>query len=131
MRESFTYTQETLSGSERAGRVVIEITKDSPVELFIAVALDTAHKVIGASVISSGTLDAALVHPREVFRFAFLCNAAAIIVGHNHPSGNTDPSSPDKAVFRRLQEAGELLGIRVLDSIVCNDTSFVSMAQIT
>jgi len=111
--------------------VVIEITKDSPVELFIAVALDTAHKVIGASVISSGTLDAALVHPREVFRFAFLCNAAAIIVGHNHPSGNTDPSSPDKAVFRRLQEAGELLGIRVLDSIVCNDTSFVSMAQIT
>jgi len=129
VRESFVYTLETISGMECAGRVAIELTKDSPVELFIVIALDTQLKVIGSSVITQGTLDASLVHPREVFRFAILCNASAIIIAHNHPSGETSHSREDVAVYHRLKYSGSILGIRVLDSIICNHETYHSMEQ--
>lgn len=78
---------------------------------------------------SVGILDQSMVHPREVFRAALLCNAAVVIVAHNHPSGNTSPSAEDVNVTRRLVDAGRLLGIEVQDSLVVSDTGWYSMKR--
>ena len=90
-------------------------------EQFVVLLLDAQHKPIGVNVVSIGSLTASIVHPREAFKAAILANAAAVIVGHNHPSGSVDPSPEDIELSRRLREAGELLGIRVLDSIVLGE----------
>ena len=87
-------------------------------EQFVVLMLDAQHRPIGINVISVGSLTASLVHPRESFKAAILANAAAVIVAHNHPSNSVEPSPEDIELSRRLREAGELLGIRVLDSII-------------
>ena len=101
-----------------AAKVLEDFIGDRPQEVFAAVLLDGRHRVTGVVEISVGTLTASLVHPREVFRAAILKNSAAIIIGHNHPSGNTKPSPEDDKVTERLREAGTLLGIKVLDHVV-------------
>ena len=90
----------------------------------------TKHRVIAYYEVSRGTLDATLVHPREVFKAAILANAAAIVVAHNHPSGDPTPSIDDLALTARLKQAGEVLGIPVLDHIILADGRSVSMKQI-
>lgn len=91
-------------------------------ELFIVIALDKKCRMTAASVITQGTLDASLVHPREVFQAAIMNNAASIIVVHNHPSGDPKPSREDAAVTRSLIEAGRILKIPVTDHVVLGDT---------
>jgi DNA repair protein RadC len=88
------------------------------VEKFLIVTLDTKLKAIGLHVITSGTLDASLVHPREVFAPAILASASSIILVHNHPSGDLVPSRQDNEVTDRLRKVGELLGIQVVDHII-------------
>ncbi len=78
---------------------------------------------------SVGSLDSAVVHPREVFKPAILSNAAALIFGHNHPSGDPAPSSEDRAMTARLVECGKLLGIQVLDHIIVGDGRHYSFAD--
>jgi DNA repair protein RadC len=129
VREGSIKTQPFSNSSDRAKAVCIEYLKDSPCERFVIVMLSTQLQVIGFAEITVGTLDASLVHPREVFRPAILANASAIIIAHNHPSTHLTPSREDKAVFDRLQTAGELLGIRVMDSIICNDETAISMRE--
>jgi DNA repair protein RadC len=85
--------------------------------------------VIGFNLVAIGTLTSALVHPREVFKAAILANAAAIILVHNHPSGDPEPSAEDRALTSRLKEAGEILGIRILDHVVIGDGRFRSLAS--
>jgi DNA repair protein RadC len=87
-------------------------------EHFVVLHLDTRHRIRGYETVSVGSLNAAIVHPREVFKGAILANAAAIICGHNHPSGDPTPSEEDADIHGRLSRAGELLGIEVLDSLV-------------
>lgn len=87
-------------------------------ERFGVVLLDTRHRLIRTVVISQGTLDASLVHPREVFRAAAEHSAAALVLFHNHPSGDPAPSVDDLALTRRLVEAGELMGMAVVDHVV-------------
>jgi DNA repair protein RadC len=99
-------------------------------EQFVTVILDGRNQVVGFNVVSTGTLTSSLVHPREVFKAAILANAAAIILVHNHPSGDPDPSDEDKALTRRLKEAGDLIGIRVLDHVVIGDGRYVSLAEL-
>ena len=94
---------------------------DSAQEEFVAVFLNAANVPIGYQVISVGTLTEALVHPREAFKAAVVMNAAGIIFAHNHPSGGPAPSEADRALTTRLVQAGELLGIHVLDHIVIGD----------
>lgn len=96
-------------------------------EIFLTVLLDTRHRVIGLHQISIGTLNSSLVHPRETFKAAMLCNAAALILAHAHPSGDLDPSKEDLAVTARLKQAGELLGIPVLDHLIIADDAFISL----
>jgi DNA repair protein RadC len=98
-------------------------------EVFVAVLLDGRNQVLGFNTVSVGSLTAALVHPREVFKPAILANAAAVILVHNHPSGSSEPSAEDRALTERLRQAGDLIGIRVVDHIVIGDGTFVSMAE--
>ena len=87
-------------------------------EHFKLVLLNTRNKIIGISTISIGTLNASLVHPREVFKDAIVHSASSIILVHNHPSDDPDPSDDDVTLTQRLAEAGRLMGIEVLDHII-------------
>ena len=91
--------------------------------------LDTKNKIIGAFGVSRGALNSSLVHPREVFKRALLSNAASIMLAHNHPSGDPTPSSEDKATTKRLVEAGDIIGIRVLDHIIIGEDSFTNIGD--
>jgi len=100
-----------------------------PVEQFGVVMLDTKHRVIRTTVLSIGTLDSSLVHPREVFRAASECWAAAVVLFHNHPSGDPAPSPDDVALTSRLVDAGVLMGIEVLDHLVLADSKYFSFKE--
>lgn len=116
------YHKTIVRSADQAKRVVSEVCSgllaDCPNEKFGIVALDTQLRPISVFIITEGILDASLVHPREVFQRAFLSNASAIILFHNHPSGDCTPSREDRSLTERLQKCGDLLGIRVLDHIV-------------
>ncbi len=99
------------------------------VEQFGIVLLDTKHRVLKTAVLSVGTLDASLVHPREVFREAAGGGAAAIVLFHNHPSGDPTPSGEDAALTARLVEAGRLMGIEVVDHLVLADAKYCSFRE--
>lgn len=103
-----------------AFRTIFDLER-APEEHFCALFLNTKNKLIGAAEISHGILNASLVHPRELFKRALLHNAAHIIIGHNHPSGNPLPSQEDIEIFNRLKEAGKLLEIQVLDQIIIGE----------
>lgn len=90
-------------------------------ENFVAVLLNTKNEVIGSPLISVGTLSAALVHPREVFKPAIRASAASVVLAHNHPSGNAEASKEDREVTGRLVGAAEILGIEVLDHVIVGD----------
>ena len=100
-----------------------------PVEVGVALLLDTKRRVIGVHEISRGSLDACLMHPREVFKAAVLANASAIIVGHNHPSGDPTPSPDDLAVCAKLRGAADVLGIPLLDFVIIGDGTHVSFVE--
>ena len=87
-------------------------------ETFNVITVDTKNRLIDTHLVSLGTLNAAIIHPREVFRCAILDNAASICVSHNHPSGDPTPSSEDIKITRKLIEAGKILGIKVLDHVI-------------
>jgi DNA repair protein RadC len=106
------------------------LASDARQEEFHVVTLDTKNQVIDTHPITVGTLDTSLVHPREVFRPAIKDAAACVILVHNHPSGDSTPSKEDFAVTRRLESAGELLGIKVLDHIVLGTSSATSIREL-
>jgi len=103
--------------------------RDAETEQFIVIILDSEHKVIEIKVISSGILNKAIIHPREVFRPALIANACSIIIAHNHPSGNLEPSKEDRDITYRLKEAGELLGVGVLDHIIISIKGYYSFLE--
>ena len=98
-------------------------------EVFKALLLDSGNKIIRNVVISSGTLNASIVHPREVFKTAVDHLAAGIVLLHNHPSGECSPSDEDKRVTGQMVRAGEVMGIPVLDHIIITDASYFSFAK--
>jgi DNA repair protein RadC len=109
---------EKLTTPEDAARFMTRFVGSRDREYFISLHLSTQGVVFGVEIVSVGELNTALVHPREVFKAAILSNADAIIVGHNHPSGDVTPSPEDRAVHRTLKASGDLLGIRVVDFLV-------------
>ena len=99
-------------------------------EHFWVIGLNTRNAIQYIDLVSLGTLNASLVHPREVFRFSILKAVSSIILSHNHPSGNAEPSEEDMKITRRLVEAGKIIGIEVLDHIVIGDRdSFYSFKE--
>jgi len=107
-----------LSRPQDALSVLRSILEQESVETFGILCLSTRRSVLGYHAVSRGDLSSTVVHPREVFKVALLANAAAIVVGHNHPSGDPEPSQEDTALTRRLEDAGDLVGVPLLDHII-------------
>ncbi len=118
-----------MGSSHDAVAILRQYLEGADREHFVVLLLDRKNKIIGINTVSIGSLSASIVHPREVFKAAILANAAAIICGHNHPSGDPTPSPEDKVMTRRLVEAGKLLGIQVLDHVIIGDDRFYSFAD--
>ena len=119
---------EALSDPHAAGRYFAQRLRGQPQEVFACLFLDARHRALAFEELFHGTVDGAEVHPREVVRRALGHNAAAVIVGHNHPSGCSDPSAADRAVTARLKQALALVEVRLLDHFVVGDGEPVSMA---
>ncbi len=113
--------------AEDAAEYVMDRMRHLKKEHFVILHLDTKHRLIGEETVSIGSLDASIVHPREIFRSAVKRSASAILCLHNHPSGDPTPSPEDISVTARLYEAGRLLGIDVLDHIVVGDGRYISL----
>lgn len=103
--------------------------RHEPHEVFGCLFLDTRHRVLGFEKLSQGTIDRAMVYPRQVVKRALDYNAAALILCHNHPSGNPEPSQDDRTLTRELKKALELVDVRVLDHIIIGDGNPLSMAE--
>jgi len=120
---------EVMSRPEEVRRFLQSQLRDHPFEVFACLYLDNRHRVIAFRELFRGTIDQASVHPREVVRAALDCNAAAVILAHNHPSGVAEPSRADEELTRRLKQALALVDIRVLDHLIVGDGPCVSMAE--
>ena len=114
------------SPEDVAAEVKIQL-KGKKKEHFLVLCLDTRNRLIHGTLVSMGSLDTSVVHPREVFKEAISSCAASVIFAHNHPSGDPEPSKEDIELTKRLAKAGEILGIAVLDHIIVCDESFVSL----
>jgi len=118
-----------MRSAESVWRFLVGATRGRDRERFHVLLLDGKHRLIREEVVSEGTLTTSLVHPREVFRSAVREAAAAVVVAHNHPSGDPEPSPEDLEVTRRLVRTGKLLGIPLLDHVVLGDHGFVSLRE--
>jgi DNA repair protein RadC len=95
-------------------------------EVFVAFYLDTQNKIISREILSIGTLNYSVIHPREVFRTAIIRNANSVIIAHNHPSGNLEPSDEDIKITKQLKEAGQIIGIKLLDHVIVTVKGYYS-----
>jgi len=102
---------------------------DLPVECFLVLLLDAKHRPIREVRVSTGILNGSLVHPREIFAPAVAGRAAAVLLVHNHPSGDPSPSREDREITERIRTAGEILGIPVLDHVILGDCAFYSFRE--
>jgi len=107
-----------ISSPQKVAKLISTTIKDKAKEHFKLILLNSRNKVIAVTHISTGTLTASLVHPREVFKEAIRHSAASVIIAHNHPSGDPEPSEEDIRMTKKLVEAGKLLGIEVLDHVI-------------
>ncbi|MCL6522986.1 MAG: DNA repair protein RadC [Firmicutes bacterium] len=126
---SVSYAGRTIRSPRDAVRMVRPLIERSDRERFVALYLSTRRTVHAIHEVGVGDIDSAPAHPREVFTAALLANAAAVIVAHNHPSGDPEPSPDDVAVTKRLVEAGRLLGVELLDHLVIGDRAYVSLRE--
>jgi DNA repair protein RadC len=118
-------------GGGDVARLVRDSVRGSGQESFFAIPLDRRHRVLSVRVVGTGGVDSVGAHPRDVFAPAIRDGAAALVVAHNHPSGDPTPSPQDRAVTERLGAAGRLLGIELLDHVVVGDARFFSFADET
>ena len=120
---------DAIRGADDAAAFFQKRIGNSVQEQFVAIFINIRNIPIGWREISRGTVSSNLVHPREVFLPAIKLAASALIVAHNHPSGQTEPSFEDKEVTRRLKEAGKVLGIELLDHLIVSENSFTSLKE--
>ncbi|MDU0329741.1 RadC family protein [Paenibacillus barengoltzii] len=121
--------QAVIRSPHDAAELLMEQMRYLQKEHFVCLFLNTKNHVIAQETLSIGSLNASIVHPREVFRAAIKCSSASVVCAHNHPSGDPTPSPEDIRMTRRLCEAGEIIGIDVLDHIVIGDGKFVSLKE--
>lgn len=119
----------TIRSPEDAAKIYIPRLRDERQELFLVVCLNSANRIIRDRTITKGILNSSLTHPREVFREAILENSASIILVHNHPSGNLEPSREDISITKQMVEAGKIIGIAVHDHIIVAGDGFTSMME--
>ena len=126
---SFLYQTRQILSPNDAYEMIREQLEGLDREQFIIACLNTKNEPTNITVVSVGSLNKAIVHPREIFKTAILSNAASIMAFHNHPSGETTPSQQDIQLTNRLYEAGELLGIKLLDHLIIGDGTFTSLKR--
>jgi DNA repair protein RadC len=126
-----TQTQERfcVMSPDTAYEYIEPILRYEQVEKFLAIFMNTKNRIIAHEIISIGSLNATVVHPRELFNRAIAHRASSLIVAHNHPSGDPTPSREDIEITKRLKDAGEIIGIDVLDHIVVGDCSYTSLKE--
>jgi DNA repair protein RadC len=132
VRETVSSELNSVSTPEDAAKVVRDLFDFDHLdrEQFVALALNTKNRVIGAWAVSVGSLNASIVHPRELFKPAVMLSAASIVIAHNHPSGDPTPSGADIQLTRRLVKGGDVLGIELLDHVVVGDESIASFRDL-
>ena len=128
-REKTVTMNEKLDSSVRAGEFLVRYIGSSDRENFVVIALSGQNQINCIQTISVGTVSETIVHPREVFKIALLSNASNIIIAHNHPAASLTPSKADIDTTKRIQQAGEIIGIKVLDHIIVNDTKYISFVE--
>ena len=122
-------TRDQVRSAAGAAAVLAECFADHDREEFVVAFLDTANTLTGLHVGSVGGLAASIVEPRQVFKAAVLANAAAVLLAHNHPSGNPEPSREDVAITRQLVEAGKVMGVPVRDHLILTNHGHTSLAE--
>lgn len=128
--KSIKYEKRKITSPSDAEILCRNFLEDSDREKLIAISLDTKNQPTNINVVSIGSLNSSIVHPREVFKLAILSNANSIIISHNHPSGDPTPSREDINITKRLKECGELIGINLIDHIIIGDEgSFTSLKE--
>ncbi len=124
------YEKRQIKSPSLAVEVLHKYIDGSDREMMVVLCLNTKNHINAINTVSVGTLNSSLLHPREIFKPAILSNSASIILGHNHPSGITDPSDNDIRVTRRVAEAGEIMGISLLDHIIIGgDGNYTSLKE--
>lgn len=123
------FSDESITSPEKVADIFIPLLRDEVKERFIVICLNNYKKIIKYETISIGNLDASIVHPREVFKTAIDNNSKSIILIHNHPSGNTEPSREDIAVTHKMVESGKIIGIPVEDHIITAGNSYTSFVE--
>ena len=126
---SFQYLARQILSPNDAYEMIKEQLEGLDREQFIIACLNTKNEPTNITVVSVGSLNKAIVHPREVFKTAILSNASSIMAFHNHPSGDTTPSQHDIELTQRLYEAGNLLGIKLVDHLIIGDGTFTSLKE--
>ena len=119
----------TICSPQDVANLLMAELRDAKKEHLKSLLLDTKNRVLKIVTVSIGILDSSLVHPREVFKDAIAASAAALIIAHNHPSGDPSPSAEDRRVTERLAEAGQIIGIELLDHIIIGDNRWVSLKE--
>lgn len=127
--QSKTILEKKIASPQDVADILIPVLRDEVKEKFIVVCLNSANKIIRYEVISIGNLNSSIVHPREIFKVAIDNNSANIILVHNHPSGNPEPSSEDITVTKKLVEAGKIMDIQIFDHIIIADQKYVSFVE--
>ena len=118
-----------IRGPEDALHIVRPRFKNQQREIFVVVLLNARHEVMSVEIVSIGSVNASIVHPREVFKPAIMQSAASVLLAHNHPSGDPEPSEEDLSITKRLVQCGELLGISVLDHVIVATRGFTSFRE--
>jgi DNA repair protein RadC len=126
VKELYVCDCQKITGPSDVASVLNSKIGRSKQEHFVAIYVDGANNIIETRVAFKGTLNSCVVHPREIFAPAFEMRAAAVIIGHNHPSGNIEPSFEDIAMTKKLTEAGNILGIEVLDHVIVAKANYYS-----
>lgn len=118
-----------ITSSKKAGEMLMEEMQDLQQEHVVAMFLNTKNEIIKKETLFIGSLNSSVAHPREIFKGAVRYSAARIILGHNHPSGNPEPSQADCLFTKRVKECGELMGIELLDHFVIGEGSYISLKE--
>lgn len=130
VREEVNVPKKKITGPSDAAEIATHFIGDDDREIFLVMCLNTQNEVVAVHRCHVGSLNSSVVHPRDVFKSAILNNSFSIVVAHQHPSGMILPSDADKEVSKRLYDAGKLIGIEVLDSLIVNDAGrFYSLRE--
>jgi DNA repair protein RadC len=123
------HSRQTIRSPQDAADLLMPELRDLPQERFKAIFLNSRNEVLKTRTISVGSLDSSLITPRDLFREGISSNAAAVIIAHNHPSGDPSPSPEDIAISKRLIQAGQMIGIEVLDHVIIGDGRWLSLKE--